>query len=145
MVELAGLPVEITEKLRNHRVTKSMRRKSRVFTDTTNFTAIDYGDIILVAGRYFLVTAFTREGRFGVDDQIKPWVPRVQDLATGEHKILKLVFHETFDITFGPFTIPCYRNPEKKPASSSWSKGNPILCRERRSWTRPGTWCVSWI
>lgn len=125
MVEHADLPAEITEKLRHHRVTKNMRRKSRVFTDTTNFTAIDYGDIILVDGRYFLVTAFTREGRFGVDDQIKPWVPRVEDLTTGESKILKLVFHETFDITFGPFTIPCYRNPEKEARILELVKGHP--------------------
>lgn len=110
----ADLPPEIAERLRTHRVTRSLRRKSHVFTDTTDFTSIDYGDIIYVDGRYFLVTAYTREGRFGVDDQIKPWVPRVENLATGEKQILKLVFHETFDITFGPFTIPCYRNPEKE-------------------------------
>ncbi len=125
MVELADLPGEIREKLRHHRVTRSLRRKSRVFVDTTNFTAIDYGDIILVDDRYFLVTAFTREGRFGVDDQVKPWVPRVEDLNTGEHKILKLVFHETFDITLGPFTIPCYRNPEKEARVLELVKGHP--------------------
>ena len=125
MVELADLPAEIREKLRHHRVTRSLRRKSRVFVDTTDFTAIDYGDIILVDGRYFLITAFTREGRFGVDDQVKPWVPRVEDLATGERKILKLVFHETFDITLGPFTIPCYRNPEKEARVLELVKGHP--------------------
>lgn len=125
MVELADLPPEIGEKLRNHRVTRSLRRKSRVFTDTTDFTSIDYGDIILVDGRYFLVTAYTKEGRFGVDDQVKPWVPRVEDLGSGERKILKLVFHETFDITFGPFTIPCYRNPEKEARVLELVQGHP--------------------
>lgn len=113
-MELSDLPVEIAERLQGHRVTKSLRRKSRVFTDTTNFTSIDYGDIIYVDGRYFLVIAYTREGRFGVDEQVKPWVPKVEDLATGEKQILKLVFHETFDFTFGSFTIPCYRSPEKE-------------------------------
>lgn len=114
MPAAVGLPSEISARLREHRVTRSLRRKSKIFTDTTDFTSIDYGDIIYVDGRYFLVTAFTREGRFGVDEQIKPWVPRVEDLASGDKKILKLVFHETFEITFGPFTIPCYRNPEKE-------------------------------
>ncbi len=125
MVEFADLPPNIIEKLRNHRVTRSLRRRSRVFSDTTDFTAIDYGDIILVDDRYFLVTAYTKEGRFGVDDQIKPWVPRVEDLATGKRQILKLVFHETFDITFGPFTIPCYRNPEKEARVLELVKGHP--------------------
>ncbi len=114
MAAAVDLPPEISARLSEHRVTRSLRRKSRVFTDTTDFTSIDYGDIIYVDGRYFLVTAYTREGRFGVDEQIKPWVPRVEDLASGEKKILKLVFHETFEITFGTFTIPCYRNPEKE-------------------------------
>jgi len=113
-MELIDLPTEIRERLRDHRVTRSLRRKSRVFNDTTDFTSIDYGDIIFVDGRYFLVTAYTKEGRFGVDEQIKQWVPRVEDLATGEKQILKLVFHETFDIKLGPFSIHCYRNPEKE-------------------------------
>ncbi len=108
------LPPEIARRLKEHRVSRSIRRRSRVFTDTTDFTAIDYGDVIVVDGRYFLVVAYTKEGRFGVDEQIKPWVPKVEDLATGEKKILKLVFHETFDITLGSFTIPCYRHPEKE-------------------------------
>ncbi len=120
-----SLPVRISNRLRSHRITRSLRRASRVFTDTTDFTSIDYGDVILVDGRYFLVTAYTREGRFGVDEQIKPWVPRVDNLETGEKQILKLVFHETFDITMGSFTIPCYRNPEKEARVLELVKGHP--------------------
>lgn len=122
--ETADLPPEISERLRSHRVTASLRRRPRVFNDTTDFSSIDYGDVIYVDGRYFLVTAFTREGRFGVDEQIKPWVPRVENLANGEKKILKLVFHETFDVTFGPFTIVCYRNPEKEARILDLVKGH---------------------
>jgi hypothetical protein len=109
-----SLPPLVRERLREHRVTRSMRRASRIFFDTTDFTSIDYGDIIFVDNCYFLVTGYTKEGRFGVDDQVKPWVPRVEDLATGNKQILKLVFHETFDITMGEFTISYYRNPEKE-------------------------------
>jgi len=109
-----SLPPMIRERLSEHRVTRSMRRASRIFFDTTDFTSIDYGDIIFVDNCYFLVTGYTKEGRFGVDDQVKPWVPRVEDLATGNRQILKLVFHETFDITMGQFTISYYRNPEKE-------------------------------
>ena len=119
------LPTDIAQRLREHRITRSLRRPSRVFRDTTNFTSIDYGDVIIVDERYFLITGFTREGRFGVDDQVKPWVPRVENLATGEKHIVKLVFHETFDITFGEFTIPCYRNPEKEARVLELVQGMP--------------------
>jgi len=108
------LPEHITTRLATHPVVRSIRRKPRVFADTKDFTSIDYGDIILVDNRYFLVTGYTREGRFGVDDQPKQWVPRVEDLESGKDHILKLVFHETFTITVGRFTIPCFRNPEKE-------------------------------
>lgn len=109
-----SLPPLVRERLFEHRVTRSMRRASRIFFDTTDFTSIDYGDIIFVDDCYFLITGYTKEGRFGVDDQVKPWVPRVEDLVTGKKQILKLVFHETFNITMGQFTISYYRNPEKE-------------------------------
>lgn len=119
------LPPEALQRLRGHRLTQSLRRTPRIFADTSNFTAIDYGDIILVDKRYFFVTGYTREGRFGVEEQHKPWVPRTEDLVTGEEKILKLVFHETFDVSYGPYTIPCYRNPEKEAQVLELVKGHP--------------------
>ncbi|MEE4134450.1 MAG: hypothetical protein V2I32_00115 [Desulforhopalus sp.] len=110
----SSLPESVAGKLQDHRVTRSIRRAPRVFRDTTDFTAIDYGDVIVVDERFFLVTAYSKEGRFGVDEQIKPWVPKVEELLTGESYIVKLVFYETFNIQFGQFTIPCYRSPEKE-------------------------------
>jgi hypothetical protein len=91
-----------------------MRRPSRVYVDTSDFTSIDYGDVISVEGRHFLITSYTKEGRFGVDEQIKPWVPKVVDLDSMEHYILKLEFQETFDIRFGQFSVTCYRSPQKE-------------------------------
>ena len=38
----------------------------------------------------------------------------MEDLATGQSYIVKLVFHETFDVHLGGFTIPCFRSPEKE-------------------------------
>lgn len=119
-----SLPEHINETLANHRVTKNMRKRTRVFADTTDFTSIDYGDIICVDNRYFLVTSFTKEGRFGVDDQIKPWVPKVEDLETKERRILKLVFYETFDVTFGPYTIPFFRSPDKEARVLELTRGH---------------------
>ncbi len=121
------LPEDIRARLQDHRVIRSLRRRSRVFTDTTSFTSIDYGDIIVIDDRYFLVTGYTREGRFGVDDQVKPWVPRVEELRSGKRQILKLVFHETFAITLGPFTIPCYRSPEKEARVLELVQGHPAF------------------
>lgn len=119
------LPPAIIDRLLSHRITKSMRRKSRVYQDTTDFTSIDYGDVICVDGRYFVVTSYTKEGRFGVDEQIKPWVPKVEDLASGEKFIVKLVFHETFTIRLSHFTIPYYRSPEKEARVLELTKGEP--------------------
>jgi hypothetical protein len=111
---VADLPEQAARNLANHRVTRSMRRPSRVYVDTSDFTSIDYGDVISVEGRHFLITSYTKEGRFGVDEQIKPWVPKVVDLDSMEHYILKLEFQETFDIRFGQFSVTCYRSPQKE-------------------------------
>lgn len=119
------LPAAIQEKLANHRVTRSLRRPTRVFTDTTDFTSIDYGDIIHVEDRYYLITAYTKEGRFGVDEQIKPWVPKAEELSSGKKYILKLVFHETFDIRMGGYRITCYRSPEKEASILELTTGLP--------------------
>lgn len=124
-MQLADLPVHVANKLKFHRVTRSLRRKSNVFSDTSDFTSIDYGDILAVDNRYLLVTSYTKEGRFGVDEQVKQWVPRTEDLETGDKQIVKLVFHETFDISFGQFTIKCFRNPEKEARVLELVKGHP--------------------
>ncbi|MGE4560125.1 MAG: serine/threonine protein kinase [Desulfobulbus sp.] len=111
---VSALPQQAAANLANHRVTRSLRRPSRVYTDTTDFTSIDYGDVISVEHRHFLITSYTKEGRFGVDEQIKPWVPKVVDLDSMEHYILKLEFKETFDMRLGQFSVTCYRSPEKE-------------------------------
>lgn len=122
---IAALPDEAAHALREHRVTRSLRRPSRVYTDTTDFTSIDYGDVIAVEGRYFLITSYTKEGRFGVDEQIKPWVPKVVDLVTMDHYILKLEFRETFDMRLGRFAVTCYRSPEKEARILELVQGRP--------------------
>jgi len=122
---IATLPEPIARNLREHRVTRSLRRLSRVYTDTTDFTSIDYGDIIAVEGRYFLITSYTKEGRFGVDEQIKQWVPKVEDLESGVQYIVKLVFRETFNMRLGQFMVTCYRSPEKEARILELVQGHP--------------------
>ncbi|MBC8208620.1 MAG: serine/threonine protein kinase [Desulfobulbaceae bacterium] len=121
---LHDMPDDIVALFKAHRVSKSLRRQPKVYTDTSNFTSIDYGDIIHVDDRYFLITAYAVEGRFGVDDQPKQWVPKVTDLVSGQSLILKLVFHETFSVNIGDFVIPCYRNPEKEARILEYTQGH---------------------
>lgn len=111
---LSALPASIVSRARQYAAKQGIRRLPRVFADTKDFTAIDYGDVITVDDRYFQVVAYAREGRFGVEEQVKQWVPKVIDLATDTRYLLKLVFHETFDLTLGNYKILCYRSPEKE-------------------------------
>jgi hypothetical protein len=87
--------------------------KERVFTDTTNIFSIDYGDIIKIGGKRYLVKGHEREERFGLDEP-KFWVKKAVDIETGERRIIKLSFFETFETTIGEIKIPCFRHPEKE-------------------------------
>ena len=87
--------------------------EKRVFTDTTEFFSIDYGDIIQLDNKRFLVTGHERERRFGTEDP-KFWVKRALDMETGEKKILKLSFFESFETKFGGVRVRCFRNPDKE-------------------------------
>ena len=108
--------------------------KERFITDTTNFFSIDRGDIIFIGGKHYRVTGHERERRFGVEDP-KFWVKTVVDSETGEKKILKLSFFETFEIEMGGVKVHCYRNPEKEGQILSLVKEHPnfmhgITCRD---------------
>lgn len=127
MIDWSLFPPHILPLLKGHNAVKRGHRQPRIFSDTSNFTQIDYGDIIHVDNRYFLVVGYTREGRFGIDDQPKQWVPKVYDLESGERKILKLVFHETFDLKLAHLTVTCYRSPEKEGRVLDLVKGNPMF------------------
>ncbi len=114
MIDWSQFPPHILPLLKNHNAMKHLRRQPRIFKDTSDFTRIDYGDIIHVDNRYFLVVGYTKEGRFGIEEQPKQWVPKVYDLESGERKILKLVFHEKFTMALGELQVTCYRRPEKE-------------------------------
>jgi hypothetical protein len=87
--------------------------ESRVVTDTTNIFGIDRGDQILIGSKKYLVTGHERERRFGVDDP-KFWVKTALDLETGEKKIIKLSFFESFETSIGTVLIKRFRSPEKE-------------------------------
>ena len=110
-MDWSQFPEHILPRLQGHVAVRSMRRKPRLWADTSDFVNIDYGDVIHVDNRYLLVVGYTREGRFGVDEQPKQWVPKVYDLESEERNIVKLVFHETYSIRLGGLEVTCYRSP----------------------------------
>jgi hypothetical protein len=108
----------------------------RLFTDTTNFVSIDYGDIICLREKQFAVKGHEHEGRNGLEDP-KLWVKRAVDSETGEKKILKLSFFESFDITLGGAQIKRFRNPDKEGDILDIVKDHPYFmqgttCRDER-------------
>ena len=74
-------------------------RRIRVHTDTTDFFRIEYDDAVILKGHPYLIRHNAKEGRFGIDDEIKFWVKRAIDLKDGSQKIIKLVFYEKFKVT----------------------------------------------
>lgn len=127
MVNWAQFPKQILPRLQNHVAVRSMRRQPRLWADTSDFVNIDYGDVIHVDDRYLLVVGYTKEGRFGVDEQPKQWVPKVYDLVSEERNIVKLVFHETYTIRIGKLQVTCYRSPEKEAKVIDLTQGNPCF------------------
>lgn len=90
-----------------------MGRPGKVYTDTSDFMRIAGGDVIVLAGEHYLVLRDEMERSFGVEDP-KYWVKRCRHLESGERRILKLVFYETFSLSMGEMRIPCYRSPRKE-------------------------------
>lgn len=62
------------------------------------FFSIEYGDEVLVGGKKYIVKGHKRERRFGIEDP-KFWVKLADESDTGEKKILKLTYFESFEIT----------------------------------------------
>ncbi len=110
--------------------------RNNLFTDTTDFCSIDYGDIVCLCEKQFAVKGHEHEGRNGLEDP-KLWVKRVVDSETGEKKILKFSFLESFDITIGGAQIKRFRNPDKEGDILNLVKDHPYFmqgttCRDER-------------
>ena len=68
----------------------------RIHTDTTYFFRVEYGNVVVLGVRPYLIRHNAKEGRFGVDDEVKFWVKHAIDLKSGSPKVIKLVFYEKF-------------------------------------------------
>jgi hypothetical protein len=96
-----------------------------IHTDTSDFFRIESGDVVLLAGAPYLIRNSVREGRFGLDDEVKYWVKRAVELSTGGTKIIKLVFHEQFTANIGGIVFDCFRSPRKEGRILALVKDHP--------------------
>ena len=121
---------ENPDSLKNRIMEKTGRpadEKSKVFEDTSEFMSIDYGHVLRLAGNDYLVLGNAREGRFGIDDQPKFWVKIALDLTSGERKVIKLKFEETFTGRIGSEVFHCRRSAEKESAVLEAMCGHPFF------------------
>lgn len=100
-------------------------RRFRIHTDTSDFFRIDYGDILILENRPYLIRQYAKEGRFGLDEEPKYWVRRAIALETGQPKFIKLVFHEKFTSTVGGIRFECFRSPFKEARILELVRGHP--------------------
>jgi hypothetical protein len=68
-------------------------KRFRIHSDTTDFFHVEYDDVVVLEGSPYLIRHNAKEGRFGIEDEVKFWVKRAIDLDSGKLKILKLVFY----------------------------------------------------
>lgn len=93
--------------------------------DTSDFFRVDYDDVVILNGVPYFVRNNEREGRFGIEEEQKFWVKRSIDLLTGEVKILKWVFRESFTAKIGGYVFECVRSPQKEARILDIVRGRP--------------------
>lgn len=89
-------------------------KEFRIITDTSEFIRIEYDDIVILDDSPFLIRHNQKEGRFGLDEQPKFWVKSAIDLSDGSKKIIKLVFHESFQARVGNLFFDFTRSAMKE-------------------------------
>ncbi len=99
------------------------KKPIKIVTDTTDFFKVQFNDVVQVGGKAYLIRHNAKEGRFGLDDEVKQWVKRSIDLETEELKILKLVFYEKFMTCVGGIEFECFRSPKKEARILELVKG----------------------
>ena len=115
---------DVRELIQHHLPGFPMRHAGRLVTDTTDFTSIGYGDVILLDNTHYMVLRDEAERRFGLED-FKFWVKRCTCLETGQSTILKLVFHEEFQQKIGPLSVRSFRSENKEARILDLVRGDP--------------------
>lgn len=105
--------------------------------DFGDFSRIDCGDEIVLGQRRYRITGFERERRFGIEDP-KFWVKRALDVETGERKLLKFAFFESFYTSLAGVKIRCFRNPEKESRILELVEDHPFFMQGSSFWDEKG-------
>ncbi|MBF0473058.1 MAG: hypothetical protein HQK91_00300 [Nitrospirae bacterium] len=100
-------------------------KKLRIIYNTTEFFHLDYDDVLILEDKPYFIRNCCKEGRFGIGEQDKYWVRRAIDLESGELKIIKMVYHENFNLKIGNLSIDFARSPRKEGRILSKVKGHP--------------------
>jgi len=107
---------QLQEMIASYLGADNVPKRFKIITDTSDFFRVDYNDVVILGGTPYLMRNYTREGRFGLEDEPKYWVRKAIDLKNREAKIVKLVFHEEIDARVGDIIFKCVRSPGKEAA-----------------------------
>ena len=88
--------------------------KIRIVYDSGDFFRIEFNDVLVIEDVAYLIRHNAKEGRFGIDEDVKYWVKRAIELESGDRKVLKLAFHEKFATSIGGIEFECFRSPLKE-------------------------------
>ncbi len=102
-----------------------IRGQVQIKEDTTEYMRIHGGMILRLDGNDYFVMGDATEGRFGIDDQPKFWVKYAMDLTSGERKVIKLVFYESFTSRMGSLLLKGTRSPKKEAQVLDVVRGHP--------------------
>ncbi|MFC1707917.1 hypothetical protein ACFL59_14060, partial [Planctomycetota bacterium] len=106
---------------------RPLRGHPKVHRDTSGYMSIERDEFIDLDGRLYLIRASAREGRFGIDDQPKFWVKHALEVESGRRQVLKLVFHEEFNVRIGPISFRCTRSEDKEGRVLEAVRGDPCF------------------
>jgi len=115
----------LAEKVLEHGGKYALDSKVRVFTEAPDFFDLNVYDVIVLEGRHYLIRGHEYEQRFSLEEVPKYWVKRAVELETGAKKIIKFVFHESFEDKLGGVTIKYVRSPEKEGRVLDIVRGHP--------------------
>ncbi len=93
-----------------------------------NFFFIEYGDIIEINGKRYTILGHEYERRFGMEEP-KYWVRKAVDQETGEKKIIKFSFSESFETSFHQKKINYRRNNHKEAVILDLCRNHPSFVK----------------